>query len=80
MANRGVYWALIVWTVFMAMGILAAYSGIGRDCTGLVGAAFDTCRSDARGRGAIGLSLLAGLWFVVAAPLWMLYNRSRRRS
>lgn len=77
MTNRVATWMLLLWTVGMALGIFAAYLGIGGDCAGLAGSAFDTCRADAWGRGWIGLLLLAILWLVVAAPIWYIWNRGR---
>jgi hypothetical protein len=80
MGNRVTMWLLVIWTVGMAAAILAAYGGIGGDCSGLVGGAYDACRSDALSRGAVGLLLLGVLWLVVAAPIWFIWNRSRSRS
>jgi hypothetical protein len=72
-------WLLVGWTVLMALGIYAAYLGIGGDCGGLTGTAVDACRADAWGRGSIGLLLLGGLWLVVAVPFWFIWNRGRTR-
>lgn len=70
-------WMVVGWTVLMALGIYAAYLGIGGDCAALSGGALDACRTDAWNRGSIGLLLLGILWLAVAAPFWFLWNRGR---
>ena len=72
-------WALVIWTVLMALGIFFAALGIGADCTG-TGTVLSQCRADAWGRGVVGLSLLAFLWLVVAAPLWIVRGKSRPKE
>jgi len=68
-ANRIVTGAILIWTALMALGIFAAFRGIGGDCVGLVGSEFSECQADAWVRGGIGLTLLLFLWFVVVVPL-----------
>ena len=72
-------WALLIWTVFMAVGIFAAFLGIGSDCTG-TGTALTDCQADAWGRGILGLSILVILWLVVAALLWIGRRVSRPKA
>jgi hypothetical protein len=69
MPNRVSSWAMLLWTAVMAIGIVAAFVGIGGDCRGLAGDAFAQCQADAWIRGGIGLSLLLFLWFVVMLPM-----------
>jgi hypothetical protein len=68
---------LAIWTALMGIGILAAFLGIGGDCTGQPGGELASCLSSAWIRGGVGLMLLGFLWFVIAAPLWVLYTHTR---
>jgi hypothetical protein len=70
MPVRKATWAILIWTVLMAVGILAAALGIGDECVGLSGSDFSACRTDAWTRGGIGLGLLLFLWFVPVAIFW----------
>lgn len=58
MPNRKATWAILVWTVLMAIGILAAALNIGGDCVGLTGSDLNACEADAWTRGGTGLTLL----------------------
>jgi hypothetical protein len=61
MPTRKASWAIAIWTVFMAIAIFAAALGIGEDWL----------------NGAIGLALLAFLWFVGFVPLGIVWYLSR---
>jgi hypothetical protein len=80
MPNRKATWAVLVWTVFMAVGILAAALNIGGDCVGLTGSDLSACQADAWIRGGIGLTLLLLLWFVGFVPLAIVWFVSRPRE
>jgi len=80
MAHRIATWAILIWTVLMAVGIVLAFLGIGGDCAGLTGAELSDCQSDALGRGTIGLGLLGFLWLMVAAPLGIVWWMSRPKE
>jgi hypothetical protein len=75
--HRFATWLLIVWTGLMGLGTLAALFGIGADCVAPGGGELGSCLSDAWIRGSVGLMLLVFLWFVVAAPLWVLFTHTR---
>ena len=77
MGNRIVIWAILIWTGAMAVGIIAAFLGIGGDCAGLAGTALSDCRADAWGRGAVGLALLVGLWLVIVVPMAVVWSSTR---
>ena len=79
MPTRKASWAIAIWTVAMGVAIVAAATGIGQDCAGLAGTELSSCRTDAWGRGIIGLALLGFLWFVGFVPLWMIWRASRPR-
>lgn len=80
MVNRVTAWAIVIWTGLMAIGILAAFLGIGSDCTPLTGSQLSTCQDDAWIRGGIGLTLLFLLWLVVFLPMAILWLMSRPRE
>lgn len=80
MTNRIATWAILIWTAFMAVGILAAFLGIGGDCAGLTGSELSRCQADAWVRGGIGLALLLFLWFVVLVPMGIVWFVSRPRE
>lgn len=73
MPIRKMTWAILIWTVLMAVGILAAALGIGDECVGFSGSDLSACRADAWTRGGIGLGLLLFLWLVVFVPLAILW-------
>lgn len=75
MKVRKATWAILVWTVLMAVGIVAAALGIGDECVGLSGSDLSACRTDAWTRGGIGLALLLFLWFVPVAIFWFVSRR-----
>jgi hypothetical protein len=79
MVHRVSSWTILIWTGAMGLGILAAFLGIGGDCAGLTGSELTSCQADAWARGSVGLALLVFLWFIVAAPLALLWSRSRPR-
>ena len=80
MPTRRTTWAITIWTVFMAVGILAAALGIGGDCAGLTGSELGACQSAAWIRGGIGLTLLFILWLVGLLPLAVLWLVSRPKE
>jgi len=80
MVNRIATWAIVVWTALMAIGIFAAFRGIGGDCATLTGNELVACQSDAWIRGGVGISLLLLLWFVVAAPMAIAWFVTRPRD
>lgn len=80
MLHRIATWAILVWTVLMAVGIVAAALNIGRDCVGLAGSELSACQADAWIRGGIGLTLLLLLWFVGFVPLAIVWFVSRPRE
>lgn len=80
MPNRLATWAMLLWTALMALGIGAAFLGIGDDCRALSGAAFTECQADAWVRGGIGLSLLLFLWFVVMVPMAIVWFLTRPKA
>jgi hypothetical protein len=80
MPVRKASWAILVWTVLMAVGILAAALGIGDECVGLSGSDLSACRTDAWTRGGIGLALLLFLWFVGFVPLAIFWFVSRPKE
>lgn len=80
MPNRKAMWAILVWTVLMGVGILAAALNIGRDCVGLTGSDLTACQADAWIRGGIGLTLLLFLWFVGFVPLAIVWFVSRPKE
>ncbi|HJT63192.1 MAG TPA: hypothetical protein VJ839_00275 [Candidatus Limnocylindria bacterium] len=80
MAHRVSTWAIVIWSGFMALGIFAAFLGIGGDCIGLTASAFSECQADAWVRGGIGLSLLMVLWLIVAGPMAIVWFASRPKS
>jgi hypothetical protein len=80
MPTRKATWAIVIWTVLMAIGILAAALGIGGDCGGLTGSEFGACQSAAWIRGGIGLTLLFILWFVGLVPLAIIWFVSRPKE
>lgn len=80
MAHRIATWALVIWTVFMALGISAAYLGIGGDCVGLLGSELSACQADAWARGGIGLGLLLVLWLIVASPMAIAWFLTRPKA
>jgi hypothetical protein len=79
MGHRVATWAIVIWSGLMALGIFAAFLGIGGDCVGLTGSELSACQADAWARGGVGLGLLVFLWFVVFAPLaiWWALTRPR---
>ena len=80
MVNRLATWAIRIWTALMAIGIVAAFLGIGGDCVGLTGSDLSACQRDAWVRGGVGLTLLALLWFVVFVPMGIVWFVSRPRE
>ncbi|HEX5013886.1 MAG TPA: hypothetical protein VFV72_06955 [Candidatus Limnocylindrales bacterium] len=80
MANRIITGVIAVWTVGMAIGIVAAGLGIGRDCAGLNGGELNACLADAWTRGGIGLAILFVLWLVVFLPMAIIWSISRPRE
>lgn len=80
MPNRKATWAILVWTVLMGVGIVAAALNIGNDCAGLTGSDLSACQGDAWIRGGIGLTLLVLLWFVGFVPLAIVWFVSRPRD
>ena len=80
MVNRLATWGILIWTALMALGIFAAYLGIGGDCAGLTGDPLSACRDAAWARGTVGLGLLVILWFVVVAVLGAIWTATRRPS
>lgn len=78
--NRLAIWAIVIWTGFMALGIYAAFLGIGGDCVSLSGSALTECQADAFARGSVGLGLLVILWLLVVVPLAVVWRASRPRS
>jgi hypothetical protein len=78
--HRIATWAILIWTAVMAVGILAAFLGIGGDCVGLAGSELSACQSDAWVRGGIGLTLLVLLWVVVAIPMAIVWFMSRPKE
>jgi hypothetical protein len=77
MAHRITTWLIVIWTGFMALGIAAAFLGIGGGCAALAEGAIASCQADAWGRGAIGHGLLLLLWFVVVVPMAVIWPASR---
>jgi hypothetical protein len=77
MAHRIATWLIVIWTGFMALGIAAAFLGIGGDCVALAAGEVSSCRTDAWGRGAIGLGLLVILWLIVILPMAILWRGTR---
>ena len=80
MPSRKATWAILAWTVLMAVGILAAALNIGTNCVGLTGSDLSACQADAWIRGGIGLTLLLLLWFVGFVPLVIVWFVSRPRE
>jgi hypothetical protein len=80
MVYRLATWGILIWTALMALGILAAYLGIGGDCAGLAGTPLAVCQSDAWARGTVGLALLALLWLVVVVLLGAVWMTSRPKA
>lgn len=80
MAHRIATWAILIWTVLMAVGIAAAFMGIGGECAGLAGSQLSDCQSDAWARGSIGLGLLVLLRLIVAVPLAIVWRVSRPKD
>lgn len=79
MVYRIVSWLVFIWTLLMGLGIFLAFLGIGDDCTG-TGTALSECQAAAWDRGIVGLGLLLLLWFVVAAPLWIVRRMNRPKE
>lgn len=77
MPTRWSTWAIAIWTAFMGVAIVAAALGIGQDCVGLSGSELSSCQTDAWLRGAVGLGLLALLWFIVFVPLRLISRQKR---
>lgn len=80
MGHRVVTWAILIWTAFMALGMFAAFLGIGDDCAGMTGSALSACQGSAWTRGAIGLGLLLFLWFVIVSPMVIVWLISRPKE
>lgn len=80
MGHRVTTWAILVWTGVMAVGTVAAFLGIGRDCAELTGSELSACQSDAWIRGGVGLALLVLLWLVVFVPLGIVWFVSRPKE
>jgi hypothetical protein len=77
MAHRITTWLIVIWTGFMALGIVAAFLGIGSDCVAMAEREISSCQADAWGRGATGLGLLVLLWFVILVPIAIVWRASR---
>jgi hypothetical protein len=77
MAHRITTWLIVIWTGFMALGIVAAFLGIGGDCLALAQGEISSCQADAWGRGAVGLGLLLLLWLIVVVPMAIVWRASR---
>lgn len=80
MPKRLSTWAILLWTGFMAVGILAAVAGIGGDCAGLSGNELSSCQSAAWIRGGIGVTLLVLLWFAGFVPLAIVWAMTRPKD
>lgn len=80
MGHRITTWVILIWTSLMAVGIVAAFLGIGGDCAGLAGADLSACQADAWLRGGVGLTLLFLLWFVVFAPMAIVWFATRPKE
>ncbi len=80
MPTRKATWAIVIWTAFMAVAILAAALGLSNLGVGLAGGQLSACQGDAWARGGIGLMLLVILWLVVVAPLGLIWYASRPKQ
>ena len=67
MPTRISTWAILIWTVLVAVGTILAIRNIGGDCVGVSDLA--ACQEAAWIRGGIGIALLMLLWFVGFVPL-----------
>ena len=80
MVNRVATWLILIWTGLMALGVVAAFLGIGGGCASLTGSELATCQGNAWIRGGIGLMLLFFLWLVVFLPMGVVWLVSRPKE
>ena len=70
---RKMTWAIVIWTVLMALWVVGGVGAAGDNCAGLSGVQLDTCQAGTAIGAGIGVTLLIGIWFVgflVLAILW----------
>lgn len=77
---RKTTWALIVWTAVFGLWAASGIGALGESCAGLTGDDRSICEAGTAIGGGIGLTLIAGLWFVGFVVLAIIWFMTRPRE
>jgi RNA polymerase subunit RPABC4/transcription elongation factor Spt4 len=78
---RKATWAVVIWTILMAVWIAAGASSASNNCAGKTGSDLSACQAGTAIGGGIAVTFLVLLWFigfVVLSLIWLMSRPDRR--
>ncbi len=77
---RKATWALLIWTVLMAVWIGTGIAATGNNCAGQVGDALTTCQAGTAIGGGIAVTFIVIIWFLGFIVLGLIWLMSRPKD